>query len=105
MDIKNKIKQKLNEMDKNDLRYSDQKWIEGVIKTDKIKPQFKLVYHGQDIPLKAKTKEKAKEEAIKYASDNGFKPHHATLIKYYSIAMGMEKSSNVEEKIPLPFMP
>lgn len=105
MDIKARIKEKLNEMNKNDLSHADQKWIEGVIKNDKIKPQYKLNYHGKEIPLKAKSDIKAKEEAIKYASENGFKPHHADLIKYYLVNMVGRKPAKIETKILLPFTP
>ena len=103
MDIKSRIRQRLDEMNVDDLSHEERKHLDNI--SGKPKLQYKLVYHFQDIPLKAKTEKKAKEEAIKYALDNGFKPHHATLKSYYQVNLGLGRMSTVEKTIRLPFMP
>lgn len=98
MDIKSRIKERLVEMNADDLNHSEKKILNSA------KPKWKMSYHGQHIPLKAKTKEGAKKESIEYASKNGFKPHHASLIKYWEVPT-ITGTSKVEEESPLPFMP
>ncbi len=100
MDIKKRIREKLDEMiDADNLSHNEKKTL------DNIKPEFKLSYHLQDIPLKSKTLKGAKDEAIKYAADHGFKPHHATLIKFWKVNGVGGRTSDVEEKHRLPFTP